>query len=222
MSDLASSVILIHGLGRYPTSLSKIARTLRRHQRQVLNWPYASLRQTLTEAAEDLYPAYMKLADAAEQVDVVTHSMGGIVLRRLLMLTPLPKLGRIVMIAPPNNGSLVALRMLGNPLVRTVLGPAAQELCDNAYLQASCALPSSPTMVIAGTKSRDLRNPISLLTASFLDEPSDGTVTVAETKLPRMDQFVEVFDCHTWLMNHSQTIHALVEFLAVPSLSAAP
>ncbi len=222
MSQPPSSVILIHGLGRYPTSLSKIARTLRRHQHQVLNWPYASLRQTLSAAAEDLYPAYLQLAEGAAQVDVVTHSMGGIVLRRLLALTALPKLGRIVMIAPPNNGSLVARRMLDNPLVRTVLGPAAQELCDGAQLLASCALPENPLMVIAGTKSRDMRNPISLLTSSFLDEPSDGTVTVAETRLPRMDQFVEVFDCHTWLMNHSQTIHALVEFLAVPSLSAAP
>jgi pimeloyl-ACP methyl ester carboxylesterase len=206
---------LIHGLGRYPTSLSKIARTLRRHQHPVLNWPYASMRQTLTAAAEDLFPAYQKLAASAEQVDVVTHSMGGIVLRRLLALTPLPQLGRIVMIAPPNNGSLVAQRLLDNPLLRTVLGPAAQELCDNAHLQASCALPSNPLLVIAGTKSRDMRNPISLLTSSFLDEPSDGTVTVAETRLPRMDQFIEVFDCHTWLMNHSQTIRALVEFLAI-------
>jgi triacylglycerol lipase len=213
MNSSKPSVILVHGLGRLPTSLWTIERTLRLQDYPVSNWGYTSLRNTLTESASQLQKAYTTVAQTTDRVDFVTHSMGGLVVRRLLALSVLPKLGKIVMIAPPNNGSVVAQRLLENPLAQSILGPAAMELCDADYLHKICAVPTTPVMIIAGTKARDLRNPVSLFSQSFLQEPHDGTVTVRETKLPNMDRFVEVPDCHTWLVNHPQTLREITTFL---------
>jgi triacylglycerol lipase len=143
----------------------------------------------------------------------VTHSMGGIVLRRFLARNTLPHLGKTVVLASPNNGSLLARSLLGNPLIQAILGAAAATLTDGASLNATCAVLNTPVLVIAGTKARDIRNPISLFSSSVLQGAHDGTVTVAETRLPRMDQFIEVDACHTWIMNHPDTLRAISAFL---------
>jgi triacylglycerol lipase len=212
MPQLSSHVILVHGLGRRPTSLRRIAQVLRAQGYPVTNWAYRSRTQTLNEAAHQLAAAYATVAQTTTTVHFVTHSMGGIVLRRLLAQTALPQLGKTVMLAPPNNGSLVARRVLRNPVVTAVLGPAAHELADGTALNASCAVLTTPVLVIAGTNAHDIRNPVCLLSAAVLHEPSDGTVAVRETTLPRMDRFVEVAACHTWIMNHPHTLREISAF----------
>jgi hypothetical protein len=44
-------------------------------------------------------------------------------------------------------------------------------------------------------------------------EPSDGTLTVAETQLPGMSDFAQVDASHTWMMNHPATQRLVVHFL---------
>jgi len=46
------------------------------------------------------------------------------------------------------------------------------------------------------------------------DEPSDGIVTVAETRLEGMVDFATVDASHTWIMNHPQARAMVLEFLA--------
>lgn len=213
MRQQPEHVILVHGLGRRPASLGLLAHMLRGQGYAVTNWGYRSRAATLDSAADDLSAAYATAAQAGAAVNIVTHSMGAIVLRRLLARAALPQLGKVVMLAPPNNGSIVLRRLLRLPLVGAALGPAARELADSAVLSARCAAPTAPLMVIAGTSARDPRNPVSLLSAALLREPNDGTVTVRETMLPRMNHFLEVAACHTWIMNHPATRRAISEFL---------
>ena len=213
MSSCLPHVILIHGLGRHSTSMRQLATTLRRQNYQITNWGYSSRAHTLDVLADQLTEVYTQIAQTATIIHVVTHSMGGIVLRRLLARTELPQLGKIAMLAPPNNGSQVAYHLLANPLLKSLLGPAAYALTDCATLNALCAVPSTPILVIAGTNARDVRNPVSLLSRSLLQEPNDGTVTVRETMLPRMDMFIQVLACHTLIMNHPDTVTAVREFL---------
>jgi triacylglycerol lipase len=204
--------LLPRHFGARTWALAKIARTLHEQGYTISHFSYDSLRLTLTEAADLLYPVYETAAQTASTIHFVAHSMGGIVLRRLLARTPLPKLGKIAMTGPPNQGSVVAQRLLGHPLLTSIIGPAAQELRDPAYLNTICALPTTPVLVIAGTRSQDLRNPVSLLSRTFLSEPSDGTVTIRETHLPQMARFVQVDECHTWLPSHPQTLHQIATF----------
>jgi triacylglycerol lipase len=212
MNNLDPHVILVHGLGLRPRALRAIALTLHNQGYGINHFAYNSLQSTLTEAADQLYSVYRSVAERASTIHFVTHSMGGIVLRRLLARASLPKLNRIAMTGPPNRGSVVARRLLEHPLLATAIGPAAQELRDPAYLSTVCALPTTPVLVIAGTKAQDLRNPVSLLSRTFLDQPSDGTVTILETHLPQMARFVEVDECHTWLPSHPQTLCEIAAF----------
>jgi hypothetical protein len=76
-------------------------------------------------------------------------------------------------------------------------------------------------LVIAGTRSRDLRNPVSLLSRTFLTEPSDGTVTIQETHLPGITRFVQIDECHTWLPSHPQTLKEIVDFFDSSDLKPA-
>ena len=58
--------------------------------------------------------------------DIVTHSMGGIILRHLR--DPRLTWSRAVMLAPPNQGSRLAAGLVRNPLFRWFYGPAGSEL----------------------------------------------------------------------------------------------
>ena len=209
------TVILLHGLGRGSGSMSKIGQALKADGFDVLNWEYPSREMDLTQLAGLLHRDVVgPHLDRGARVHFVTHSMGGIVLRRMLKLHPIEKPGRIVMIAPPNNGSAMARFALGLPAVKSIFGPAGKELTSKEHLDAICAAPESDVMVIAGTRSTDVKNPTSLLSHGRLEEPNDGTVSVAETKLPHMTAFIEVPDSHTWIMRNPLVIAAVSRFLA--------
>jgi triacylglycerol lipase len=219
--SVAQHIFLIHGLGRRPRSLAPVARLLKREGFEVSNWGYPSLRQALEEVAQDFRTAYLRQAQTVDQIHVVTHSLGGIVLRCALAQGELPKLGRIVMLAPPNQGSSLARVLSRNRLIGMLLGPAAPVLSDPTKLAALCCEPCVPTCVIAGSRARDMRNPVSLISRFLLSKASDGTVTIDETRLANMARFQVIDACHTWIMNHPQAQQELLAFLK-PSEPPAP
>ncbi|MFT7583550.1 MAG: hypothetical protein ACI9MR_005237 [Myxococcota bacterium] len=139
----------------------------------------------------------------------VTHSMGGILVRFMSGLLPWQ---RVVMLAPPNAGSIVALRMSLNPLFRWWFGPAGQELGDDTLWPA----PPQPFGVIAGTLGPSIGNVPSWVVGSILpkDEDNDGTLTVSETKCDGMADFAAVRASHTWIMDHEETAPNVLGFFA--------
>lgn len=206
-------VFLIHGLGRRPGSLASVAKLLRHKGFGVSNWGYRSLRQPIEEVAQAFRTAYLAQAQQVDQIHLVTHSLGGIILRCALKQGDLPKLGRIVMLAPPNQGSYLARVLVRNPLIALLLGPAAPVLGDPNKLAALCCEPRAPTCVIAGSLAHDLRNPVSLISRFILSQANDGTVTIDETKLATMSHFRVIQACHTWIMNHPEVQQELLAFL---------
>lgn len=180
---------------------------------RVVNWSYQSTQKDLTSIAENLYAVYSLHSMDTNNIHFVTHSMGGLVIRRLLRLHKLPKLGRIVMIAPPNNGSESARRFFHHKFINFIFGPAAQELSDGEYINSMCETPEKGVMVIAGSRSVDIKNPLSLLTQTFLAKPNDGTVTVEETKLGVMDKFISIDDSHTFIASNPLVINEALNFI---------
>ena len=151
-------VILIHGLGRGKGSMRKIAKVLSKSKFDIVNWSYDSVSKQIIDIATILGQVIMMNSKYHDKVHFVTHSMGGIILRRALdKLCDFNKLGRIVMIAPPNNGSVVARFVINNPVLKYVFGPAGEELKDGSYLNEICGIPTCKFMVIAGTKSKDIK-----------------------------------------------------------------
>lgn len=206
-------VVLLHGLARTHRSMTGLARDLERHGHEVWSRTYPSRRGSIAELARDI-AGRVRQEIGDRPVVGVTHSMGGILAR--YMARDLDWRG-LVMLAPPNRGSRVAAALADSPLFRWFYGPAAGEL--GAQLDAAdWPPPPRPVAVIAGTRGPSIGNAPSWLIAALRllppGEPNDGTVTVAETRLPDMVAFAEVPASHTFLMNHPTTRALIHRFLA--------
>ncbi len=203
------TVVLLHGLGRTHRSLGGLRRHIERAGWQTWARTYPSRRLSLAELAEWVAGRIREdLGDAP--LLGVTHSLGGILVR--LLAEDLPWRG-VVMLAPPNAGSRVATALSEHPSFRWFFGPAGVEVAD----PTSWPPPPAPFSVIAGTRGPSLGNPPSWATHALgllpRDEPHDGTVTVAETRLAGMVAFAEVEASHTWVMDHPRTRELVVRFL---------
>ncbi len=208
----SNCVILLHGLGRLKSSMGKLEQAFINAGFDVVNWSYPSTKLNITNIAYKLYDV-VKMNSGYSNVYFVTHSLGGIVVRRMMKIFKIKNLDGIVMIAPPNNASVFARWILKYSIIKKMIGPVGQELMDKKYMQTICAVPESGVMVIAGTKSLSSNNPNSWISQSILTRPHDGTVTVQETKLPNMDRFITVKDSHTFITSNPDVIKEAVKFL---------
>ena len=110
--------------------LEPLRRALERQGFRAVNWPYGSLRGSIEAHAARLAAKAKELEEdiGVERLHFVGHSMGAIVVRSALAVTRPQKLGRVVLLAPPNRGARMAdlaLRLFGRRLV------AATELCSH-------------------------------------------------------------------------------------------
>lgn len=103
-------VFILHGLGANRLVMSLLAIRMRRRGYHVVNWGYGSTRRTVESHAERLCAdlARYDYDPPVERIHLVVHSMGSIVARQALLTCSPAKLGRVVMLAPPNRGSRVA------------------------------------------------------------------------------------------------------------------
>ena len=203
------SIVLLHGLGRTRLSLWPVARAAGRRGYKVHNLGYASRSAPIEELAEEVGHRMLGLADRG-RVDVVTHSMGGIVLRAAVALGVVPPeaLHRVVMLAPPNQGSELADRLADFFVYRLATGPAGQQIGtgDNSVPRR---LPAPPFElgVIAGRRSN---NP---LFGRVLGAESDGKVTVASAQVDGMRELAVVDRAHTFMMWAPDVLAHIFSFL---------
>jgi len=197
-------VVLLHGLARGRGSMARLGKALRAAGLDTASRTYPSRRHSITYLASEVADWIVEQA-AGRSVSAVTHSMGGVIVRHLQ--DPRIRWERIVMIAPPNQGSQLAAALTKNPIFRWYYGPAGAELADGSRWPT----PPAPFAVIAGTRGLALTNPTSwTMGRRFARQTAhDGTVAVAETKLAGMSGFAEVDATHTWIMNDPR-VHDLV------------
>lgn len=203
------TVIILHGLGRSRWSFWRVEQSLRAEGYHVVNRTYPSREKSIEAIArEDLAPLIAAQA-AAPRVHFVTHSMGGIVLRCYLRDHPIPNLGRVVMLAPPNTGSELADILKPTWLYRTVNGPAGQQLGVGDLPGKLGPWPANAGElgIIAGDRTL---NP---LFSSWLPGPDDGKVTVASARLDGMKAMLTVPSSHTWLMWRGCVLREISAFL---------
>jgi pimeloyl-ACP methyl ester carboxylesterase len=195
-------VVLVHGLGRTRWSMAPLALAARRRGYAVVNWGYRSRRGTLALHAAALSDALAHVAGTHEgPLHLVTHSMGGIVVRACLREHPAApwrsRLGRIVMLAPPNHGSELADRVARWRIARWMLGSALTALGTGASSVPSGlgGVPDGVEVgIIAGTRNG---NPVF---ARWMPGPHDGKVSVASTRIAGMRDHLVVARGHTFLM----------------------
>lgn len=199
-------VFLLHGIGKGRLDMAAMSAGLRKQGYAVVNWGYPSTKYDLETLADKLaeelgrFPGY--------RIHFVTHSMGGIVVRTCMARHDLPNVGRMVMIAPPNQGAELA-QFFGNwPVYRFLFGPAGQQLRPADLGQcASAGMPVCEFGIIAGgTGGSRGMNP-------FLPGDNDGTVTVESTLLPDAQDFAVVPYPHPVIQMMPRTIDLTVRFL---------
>ncbi len=203
-------VILLHGLWRTQFSMKYLEWGLSDLEFEVVNLSYPSLSYPIEELAE--MAVAKGLAGCRERhmerIHFVTHSLGGIVLRQYLREHDIPGLDRVVMLGPPSQGSQVADFVDSIELLDPLTPRAVAQLGTG---EESIPLRLGPVDfalgIIAGTANRRSFLP------GFPDEPGDGTVSVAETVVPGMLDFLELPVSHTFMMWDSRVLHQVVYFL---------
>jgi pimeloyl-ACP methyl ester carboxylesterase len=206
---MGEMVVLLHGLGRTPRSMRRLERALHSAGHSVANLRYPATRKPIEELADDLHALLRdRGAPRADRVHFVTHSMGGILLRFYLERRPMPNIGRVVMLAPPNGGSELVDLMLKIPLLRLRPGPSRRQLGTGPVgIPARLGPVRFELGIIAGDRSN---NPLYSL---VLPGRSDGKVTVERAKAPGMKDFLVLPYSHSWIMWHKQVIHQSLHFL---------
>jgi len=207
-------VLLVHGIARGPGTFSKLKPALIEAGYDAVAISYPSTRSTIRDHAEGL-AALLARVEGSDRVSFVTHSMGGLVVRELLAgdaaWQQRLQVDRIVLIAPPNQGSQVAEWLEDVPLYRTLYGKAGQQLTPDD-LDAMPGLSQEFAIIAGGKGDGEGFNPL-------LDGDDDGTVRVAATKLDGARDFLVVPALHAVVSNDRRSIAAIKSFLATGSFS---
>jgi hypothetical protein len=185
MSDARSGipVVLLHGALRSPLGMAPTARFLARHGFRSRTIGYRTRRASLAGHAERIEHEIRDwLGDDVQPVlGILTHSMGGLVARALLARPSLQALAlqqRLVMLAPPNQGAVLAVRNRHRRPFRWLYGHAVDELQPQRVADLPLPPPSCRTLIlIGGTGDGRGYNPM-------IAGDDDGVVASAETALP--------------------------------------
>lgn len=167
---------------------------------------YPSVTATMPEIIAELR-TFLRRFDV-DTLHLVGHSLGGIVVLRLLEAhDDLPK-GRAVLLGSPLKGSRAAQGVARWPIGAAILG---------RNIEAEVLKPSQRRWdgrrelgVIAGDLSLGLGRFLGML-----KEPNDGTVCVSETELAGATDHVVLSISHTGMLFSAEVAHQTAQFLAL-------
>ena len=203
-------VVLLHGIGGFALIMKSIELRLEKQGYVVANVTYPSLAEPIeTLAIEAVEEGLDRCkAEGFGRIHFVTHSMGGILVRQYLSQTEIPGLERVVMLAPPNQGSQFADYVGASPLKKVYEPEVLPQLGTGERSVPRRLGPAEFELgVIAGT--RNLRK----LLPGTPKEPSDGVVTIEETKASGMTDFLDIPATHTSIVWNKEAQRQTVHFL---------
>lgn len=216
-ADKRHLVMLLHGMGRSRRALSDMQAALAGQDWDVAAVSYPSTRRSISNHVVQ-FEAVLNNLQGYDQISFVTHSLGGVVVRELLAPRRASaehphgywrnhiQAERVVMLAPPNQGSSFAQAVEDYAAYSWIFGETGLALTPQAM--ATVYVPQIPMLIIAGARgSGGAFNP-------WLDGPNDGVVRVEETHLRGEAEHLVVDNIHTFLMNDPASVRATIRFLA--------
>jgi pimeloyl-ACP methyl ester carboxylesterase len=198
------AVVYVHGLWFPGHEAFLLRRRLVRERGYAWHtFHYSSTRCTSGEIADalDAFIARLELPG----VHLLGHSLGGIAILRCLERHPRQPPGRVVFLGTPSLASHAAHSLARFRLGRASLGRAAREELLHAHERRW--VHARELGIIAGTQ------PLSLgrLVTRF-NEPNDGTVAVAETRLPGAKAHLSLPVSHSGLLLSARVAHEVGQF----------
>lgn len=211
------AVVVLHGLGRSRDAMSRLATTLQKDGGyHVFNVGYPTLMGSIGDHAKTL-DSVIRSLDGIEEINFVCHSLGNLVVRRWLYDTRDPntglprengRLGRMVMLGPPNQRPALASKVGRLRLAATIGGKAFRELAEGwEAIAPTLVTPPIPFGIIAGGRGDDDGyNPL-------VPGDDDMIVSVDSTKLGGASDFVVLPVLHTFMMNDQTVQKYVLQFL---------
>lgn len=188
MTNGHASTVLVHGLWMHGVVMGLQRFYLTRMGFDALCYSYPSVRLSLTENADRL--ARFARTLAAPRVHWVGHSLGGLVILRMLEREPSLPPGRVVLLGVPYGDGYARRALAATRIGARMLGRSIGEWIE---IKKPEAFPGREIGIVAGSLSRGLGRVV----ARGLPTPNDGVVTVAETEL------AAACDCIVLPVSHS-------------------
>lgn len=201
------TVVVLHGLGRSPSSVWLLAERIEAAGFRVERVGYRSLRDDPRGVLANVRSQIDRCcAQRDGQVHFVGHSLGGLLARAYLADRPLKNLGRVVLIGSPSQGTPVVDDYRDSWWMK-LAGPTAAALGTGTNsFPKSLPRPDYPLGVIAGRSTRLVEYPA-------IAGEDDGLVPVDATRVEGMQDFVVVDAGHAMLRYKEQAAEQAITFL---------
>jgi pimeloyl-ACP methyl ester carboxylesterase len=200
--DGKTEVILVHGLWYGSWALRALSRRLHRDGFKIRYFTYPATSASLGAHAGSLYE--FARTTKADGLHFLGHSLGGLVILRMLSETPDLPPGRIVLLGSPLGGSIVARRLRNLPGSGKLLGEARTTL-EAGYSR----LPGDrETGLIAGSMRLGLG-----FFMGGTGGPGDGTVSLDEASIPGLQDRMVLQVSHSGLLYSGKVARHAANFL---------
>ncbi|WP_411954585.1 esterase/lipase family protein [Alkalibacillus sp. S2W] len=204
-------VILIHGFFRSDRDMQDMSNYLKRENYECYtpNLPLTFNEfDVIVSQVEDLLEAIVKTGlSPGEEIHLVGHSTGGLVIRKLLTDTNyLDAIGRCVLIGTPNRGSQLAdlaSKIRGYVNIFKTVKSLRKEYLDNIEFQNETGIDIG---AIAGNKSKLGFDPL-------ISGENDGFVEVDSVYFPGLRDFKVLPLTHRTIHHDVETFQQVQQFL---------
>ncbi|MEA4936770.1 MAG: hypothetical protein VB102_09020 [Paludibacter sp.] len=203
-------VYLIHGYAGPGFEMENIQKAIEKEGYLTENYIYQSMVKDVEVVGKEVFEKVQK--ENYDTVCFVTHSMGALVVRAMYeqmdSLTAFPFIHRIVMIAPPNNGSPVADFFAQFNFLKFIVGPNVNNLTTNPVTGAGkYPVPTCEVGLIAGHYGAQHGYNI------FVKGDNDGVLIPEMTKLGIEKDVVFVKSSHVGLLFDKKVVKHVLLFL---------
>jgi pimeloyl-ACP methyl ester carboxylesterase len=200
----SEQVVLVHGLWMHGAVMQWMARRIARAGFEVHCYSYPSVRMSLAGNARRL-AAYCQTLNA-KPLHLAGHSLGGLLIARMLDEPHRLDIGRVVLMGAPFVDSFAARRLCRVRIGSIAVGASIAEWLRGARPEAFV---KHDVGVIAGNRGMGL----GVMMAPDLPAPHDGTVSVAETIVPGARDTIVLPVTHTQMVMSSRVVRQVCEFL---------